>query len=114
MVKGLDYYDTLGVSRDATLEEIRAAYFDAAKRLHPDVNPTKSANEAFLIVQEAYDLLINPMKRAAYDASLPQNPLATSVSINYQVFAFDHPEPGRAAINLRADGCNLHGEYGRA
>ncbi len=84
MVKGLDYYDTLGVSRDATLEEIRAAYFDAAKRLHPDVNPTKAANEAFLIVQEAYDLLINPMKRAAYDATLPQNPLATSVSINYK------------------------------
>jgi len=76
MVKGVDYYDTLGLSRDATLEEIRAAYFDAAKRLHPDVNPTKAANEAFLLVQEAYDLLINPMKRAAYDATLPQSPLA--------------------------------------
>ncbi len=84
MVKGVDYYDTLGVSRDATIEEIRSAYFEAAKRLHPDVNPAKAANEAFLLVQEAYDLLVNPQKRAAYDATLPQSPLSSSVTINFK------------------------------
>ena len=84
MVKGVDYYDTLGVSRDATIEEIRSAYFEAAKRLHPDVNPAKAANEAFLLVQEAYDLLVNPQKRAAYDATLPQSTLASSVTINFK------------------------------
>jgi Ca-activated chloride channel homolog len=82
MGKGVIYYDVLGVSRDAPPEDIRGAFFDAAKRLHPDANPDPSAREAFLIVQEAYEVLINPQKRAAYDSFLPQNQVAASVAVN--------------------------------
>lgn len=64
-------YALLGVSKDATAEEIRRAYHDAARRLHPDVNVEPGATELFLVTKQAYEVLSDPAKRAAYDASLP-------------------------------------------
>lgn len=66
-----DYYALLGLSRDATLEEIRRAYFEAAQKLHPDKNTAAGETEIFLDVQQAYELLSNPKRRAQYDATLP-------------------------------------------
>jgi len=71
MTSGADYYTALGLPVDATPEEIRSAYFDAARRLHPDVNPDPKARDAFLQIQTAYDVLSNPRRRADYDAGLP-------------------------------------------
>ncbi|MGD0876857.1 MAG: DnaJ domain-containing protein [Anaerolineales bacterium] len=66
-----DYYTLLGLRRNASPEEIRQAYFDAARRLHPDKNIAPGETELFLGVQEAYEVLSNQKKRASYDESLP-------------------------------------------
>ena len=63
-----DPYQTLGVARDATPEQIRVAYRKLAKQLHPDLNPgDKSAEERFKAVSVANELLSDPEKRARFD-----------------------------------------------
>jgi Ca-activated chloride channel family protein len=65
-----DYYSQLGVSRDASLEDIKRAYLKAAQKLHPDKNTAAGETELFLDVQQAYETLSNPKRRAQYDATL--------------------------------------------
>ncbi len=63
-----DYYEVLGVPRSATADEIKKAYRKLAVKFHPDKNPgDKSAEEKFKELGEAYDVLSNDEKRAAYD-----------------------------------------------
>ena len=63
-----DYYETLGVSRDATADEMKKAYRKLAVKYHPDKNPGDAAAEAkFKEISEAYDILKDEEKRAAYD-----------------------------------------------
>ncbi|HMZ07041.1 MAG TPA: DnaJ domain-containing protein [Anaerolineales bacterium] len=66
-----DHYSILGVFRDATQEEIKRAYFEAAQRLHPDKNVAAGETELFLDIQQAYEVLSNPKRRSQYDATLP-------------------------------------------
>jgi Ca-activated chloride channel homolog len=66
-----DYYALLGIMRNASQEEIKRAYFDAAQKLHPDKNTAAGETEIFLGVQQAYETLSNPKRRAQYDATLP-------------------------------------------
>lgn len=62
-----DYYETLGVSRDAGAEQIKKAYRRQAMRYHPDVATEDGAAEKFKQVQEAYDVLSDERKRSIYD-----------------------------------------------
>jgi molecular chaperone DnaJ len=63
-----DYYDVLGVNRDASEEEIRKAYRKLAMKYHPDRNPDNpKTEERFKEAKEAYEVLSDPSKRSAYD-----------------------------------------------
>ncbi|MGF1479463.1 MAG: molecular chaperone DnaJ [Cyanophyceae cyanobacterium] len=62
-----DYYEILGVSRDASKEEIKRAYRRLARKYHPDVNQEAGAEERFKEVNRAYEILSEPETRARYD-----------------------------------------------
>ncbi len=76
MLPKQDYYALLGVTRGASQEELKRAYFNAAQKLHPDKNTAAGETELFLDVQQAYEVLSNPKRRMQYDATLPpeENP----------------------------------------
>jgi molecular chaperone DnaJ len=66
--KKRDYYEILGVNRDASEEDIKKAYRKLAMKFHPDRNPdSKDAEEKFKEAKEAYEILSDPQKKAAYD-----------------------------------------------
>src|SRR5258707_2835231 len=67
--KKRDYYEVLGLNRDASEEEIKKAYRKLAMKHHPDRNPdSKDGEEKFKEAKEAYEILSEPDKRRAYDA----------------------------------------------
>jgi len=62
-----DYYETLGVSRDASQEDIQRAYRKLARKYHPDVSKEPNASDRFKAINEAYEVLKDPENRKKYD-----------------------------------------------
>src|SRR5574340_1231760 len=84
-----DYYEVLGIDKHADKQTIKKAYRQLAKKYHPDRNKEAGAEDKFKEVQEAYDVLSDDQKRAAYDS------LFVSIFINAQNFvvvSFIHAE----------------------
>ena len=63
----VDYYKILGISINASNEEIKKAYRRKAKKVHPDVNKTAKAHELFTMINEAYQVLTDSHKKSIYD-----------------------------------------------
>jgi curved DNA-binding protein len=99
-----DYYDILGVARDATPEAIKKAYRGLARKYHPDVNPgDKSAEAKFKEVQQANDLLTEPEKRAQYDrfgTAAFEGMAAAGPRTGASNFTFRFGEPGYENIDF--------------
>lgn len=83
-MKYKDYYEILGVKRDADTSAIKSAYRKLARKYHPDVNKTKEAEEKFKDINEAYEVLSDKNKRQRYD----------SLGSNWQSGADWTPPPG--------------------
>ena len=66
-MKYKDYYEILGVQRDATQQAIKSSYRKLARKYHPDVNKSKDAQEKFKDINEAYEVLGDEQKRKRYD-----------------------------------------------
>ncbi|MPZ59718.1 MAG: molecular chaperone DnaJ [Propionibacteriales bacterium] len=82
-----DYYEILGISRDASQEEIKKAYRRLARQLHPDVNPDAETQDRFKDVTRAYEVLSDPQKREMYD--LGGDPTTTAAGGGFgQGFSF--------------------------
>ena len=71
IMNNTEYYDRLGVSKDASQDEIKRAYRKMSKKYHPDINKEPGAEEKYKEVQEAYETLSDDQKRAAYDQDGP-------------------------------------------
>ena len=78
---GADLYALLGVSRSATAQEIKRAYFTAAKRTHPDVDPSPGAANRFRALSSAYEVLRDPERRREYDASQSSHAAGSGVRV---------------------------------
>ncbi len=110
MEAGKDYYAILGIPRNATPEQLRRAYRDAAQKLHPDKNIAPGETELFLEVSQAYETLIDPESRAAYDTELEalEEKLAAEAPFSYTIqhskpalLRLDEPQVHYAMIDIK-------------
>ncbi|MFH1625045.1 MAG: J domain-containing protein [Pseudomonadota bacterium] len=91
-VKYRDYYEILGLKRDASEKEIKSTYRKLARKYHPDVNPDKKeAEEKFKEINEAYEVLGDPEKKVKYD----------QLGANWQAGAEFTPPPGWEGVHVR-------------
>ena len=109
-----DYYEVLGVARDATPEAIKKAYRALARKHHPDVNPgDKSAEAKFKELQQAYDVLADQEKRARYDRyghAAFEGMAAAGPRTSATEWASRYGEPGFDSVDLS----DLLGSFGGA
>ena len=96
-----DYYQTLGVNRDASQEDIKKSYRRLARKYHPDVSKEADAEDKFKAVGEAYEVLKDPQKRAAYD----------QLGANWQAGQEFTPPPGWEDLFGSARGSNGTGGF---
>lgn len=94
MVQFQDYYETLGVKREASQEEVQKAYRKLARKFHPDVNKEKGAEEKFKGINEAYEVLKDPEKRKRYDA----------LGANWKAGQDFRPPPGWEGVRFGSQG----------
>jgi len=88
-MKNLDFYYILGVKRDAHPEEIKRKYRELAKKYHPDLNPSKDAEEQIKLINISYTVLSDPDKRRKYDFMLRYGISASEQNIDYVYIDLD-------------------------
>jgi len=98
-MKYKDYYEILGLKRNATSSEIKSAYRKLARKFHPDVNKSKEAEEKFKDINEAYEVLSDNNKRQRYD----------SLGANWQGGADYTPPPGFENFNFKFNNGDTQG-----
>lgn len=117
----MSHYDTLGVAKDASPEDIKAAYRRLAQRYHPDKNHGEAAAGAaamFLDVQKAYEVLSDPERRAQYDATgsdarqqtLAEEAKAMLLTMFDRALAADGDAVANVAAQLREAKSTMHAE----
>lgn len=77
-----NYYEILGIDKNATHEELKKAYRTLSKKYHPDLNDSPEAEKKFKEINEAYRTLSNPEKRKVYDMTL-ENPKSDNFDFNF-------------------------------
>uniref|UniRef100_A0A0B7AY96 J domain-containing protein n=1 Tax=Arion vulgaris TaxID=1028688 RepID=A0A0B7AY96_9EUPU len=116
------HYDILGITKEATSEDIRAAFIKKSKECHPDINRTDPNNhKKFVLVNEAYSVLNKPLSRSDYDASITyphhrtyQQSMSQS-SRPYGNYSWvDYDEQIRRAQNIRNEEHKMRSHYGTA
>ncbi|MEB3100711.1 molecular chaperone DnaJ [Ferviditalea candida] len=88
MMSKRDYYEVLGVGKNASEDEIKKAYRKLARQYHPDVNKTPGADEKFKEAKEAYEVLSDPQKKATYDQFGHVDPNMGAGGFSSQDFGF--------------------------
>jgi curved DNA-binding protein len=106
MAERRDFYEILGIGRDAKADEIQRAYRELARKLHPDVNKDPTAEERFKEVSEAYDVLSDPEMRRRYDAFGPDFRRVPD-DVSPEDFA-----RARAGASARGDGVRFTTSFG--
>jgi DnaJ-class molecular chaperone len=81
-----DHYAALGLASSATLADIKKAYRQKAAYYHPDRNDAEDAADRFRRVQEAYDVLVDPEKRQAYDDNRRRNLLDSPIDTAKEIW----------------------------
>lgn len=112
-----DYYEILGLTKDATTNDIKSAYRRLAKKYHPDINKEANAEEKFKEVQEAYAILSDESKRRQYDqfghAAFDQNGGAGGFNGGFQGFGgFDDVDLGDIFGNMFGSSFGFGGSRG--
>lgn len=108
-MKYRDYYEVLGVSKDATQDQIKKAYRKLAKQYHPDANPgDKKAEEKFKEINEAYEVLGNEDKRRKYDQFGSQFNFSNGYDFDPSQFGFGR---GNTRYEFRGSGASGFSDF---
>ena len=95
-----DHYEVLGIPNDSGPDIIRRGYLDKVRMVHPDINPSADAHKEFILLKEAYDVLMDENKRMIYDMKIKQ---AATTKRNVENFHYDFKSNLTRAGNFKKE-----------